>query len=64
MEETVLNGDHLEYMWCFFIWVLTNKQWWNIATFGCIVNTMYKNNNRTKMTKTILENIHNTKPIK
>jgi hypothetical protein len=40
------------------------KQWWNIATFGCIVNIMYKNNNRTKMTETILENIHNTITIK
>lgn len=52
MEDNILNGDHLEYMWCFFMWVLTKKQWWTIATFGCIVNIMYKNNNRTKMTET------------
>jgi hypothetical protein len=63
MEDTILNGDHLEYV-VFFHVGFNKKQWWNIATFGCIVNIMYKNNNRTKMTETILENIHNTITIK
>lgn len=25
MEDNILNGDHLEYMWCFFMWVLTKN---------------------------------------